>query len=73
MSTTELKEELKSYIDKADERLLNIIRAILKAGSNVKDDTSISQYNKEIEDAEARIDAGQYVKHEQVVEEMKII
>jgi len=68
MSTIELKEELQQYIDKADDRLLNIILAILEADSKNDKRVSIEQYNIELDEAEARIEAGEYYTQDEVEE-----
>ena len=66
MSTEQLKEELHQYIDKADDRLLNIMLAMLEASFKSDGHISIEQYNIEIDEAEARIEAGEYYTQNEV-------
>ncbi len=49
-----------------DEYILTQIKELLEGSQPI----SIEQYNREIEEAEARIEAGEYVTHEEVKKEM---
>jgi len=71
MSSAQLKEKLHQYIDQADDRLLNLIHAMLEADINTENRISIEQYNKELDEAEARIDAGEYYTQQEVEEMAK--
>jgi predicted transcriptional regulator len=70
MSTAQLKKELHRYLDNADDRMLKIILAMLAADSKNEDASSIKQYNEELDAANDRINAGQFVEHNLVMEEM---
>lgn len=48
-----------------EEQVLKQIKDILMSSNNI-----IEQYNQELDEAEARLDAGQHVEHRQVVEEI---
>ena len=45
------------------ESLLNVIKSFVESGER----TSIEQYNREIEEAMKRMDAGEFYTHEQVM------
>ena len=50
-----------------DEYILAQIKELLEEPQPI----SIEQYNREIEEAEARIEAGEYATHEEVKKEMR--
>lgn len=54
-----------------DLSLLQAIKAVLHYGLQNEGRVSIEQYNKEIEEAEARIEQGEYVVHEEAVNRIK--
>jgi hypothetical protein len=70
MTTAQVKKQLNTYLPlltiEQQELLLNMAKNILYAEPSSKR-ISIKQYNKEIEEAEARIAKGQYKTHAQVV------
>jgi len=80
MATMSLDKEIMKYLPELDneekQSILGVIKSILK----LKDANTthplgqrltIEQYNKELEEAEARIDAGEFYTHEEVVEMSK--
>jgi hypothetical protein len=73
MTTAQVKKQLDAYLPlltlSQQELLLNMAKNILYAEPSSKR-ISIKQYNKEIEEAEARIAKGQYKTHEQAVKEL---
>ena len=54
-----------------DISLLKAIKAVLYYGLQRKGTISIEQYNKEIDEAEARIDQGNYIPHEEAVNRIR--
>lgn len=54
-----------------DISLLRAIKAVLHYGLQNEGIISVEQYNKEIEEAEARIDSGNFVVHEDAVNRIK--
>lgn len=54
-----------------DISLLRAIKAVLHYGLQNEGIISVEQYNKEIEEAEARIDSGNFVVHEDEVNRIK--
>lgn len=49
MSSAELKAQIHQYIDKVDDRLLNLILAMIEADTGSAGRISIEQYNKELD------------------------
>lgn len=54
-----------------DISLLKAIKAVLHYGLQNEGIISIEQYNREIEEAEARIERGDFVPHEEAVNRIK--
>ncbi|MCK5138140.1 MAG: hypothetical protein KAR19_20325 [Bacteroidales bacterium] len=79
MGTVELRKEVRSYIDKADERFLRMVDAMRKeyeepdvVGYEV-DGTPITQEDlkKRVKAASARVKAGHYTTQEDLEKEME--
>ena len=79
MGTVELRKEVRSYIDKADERFLRMVDAMRKEyeepdvlGYEV-DGTPITQEDlkKRVKAASARVKAGHYTTQEDLEKEME--
>lgn len=79
MGTVELRKEVQSYIDKADERFLRMVDAMRKeyeepdvVGYEV-DGTPITQEDlkKRVKTASARVKAGHYTTQEDLEKEME--
>ncbi len=72
MSTIELKEELQQCIENADGHMLSILHAaMLDADTKSKEKAFIEQYNKELDEADAAIDRGEFITQEELKIEMK--
>lgn len=73
MGTAQLKEKLHTFIDRGDESFLKVVYSMFKAYSEEekKGRITIEQYNKELEEAEAEINAGNYLSHQEVKKRMK--
>lgn len=54
-----------------DISLLKAIKAVLYYGLKNEGRISIEQYNKELEEAEAEIDRGEFITHEDLKKQMK--
>ncbi len=79
MGTAELRKDVQSYLDKADERFLRMVDAMRKeyeepdvVGYEV-DGTSITQEDliKEAREASARVKAGDYITQEDLEKEVE--
>ena len=74
MSVQALEEEFDQYWKKLSIVEKESLLAVAKNYAQLKDDTdriSIEDYNKEIDEAMARIDGGEFHTHEEVVEMSK--
>jgi predicted transcriptional regulator len=54
-----------------DISLLQAIKAVLHYGLKNEGRISIEQYNRELEEAEAEIDRGEFITHEELKKQMK--
>ena len=74
MSAQSLEQEFDQYWSKLNIVEKESLLAVAKNYVQLKDNTdsiSIEQYNKEIDEAMARIDAGEFYTHEEVVDMSK--
>ncbi len=53
------------------ESLLSVMKSFLEKKSEKFERISLSQYNKELDDAENRIAAGHFISHESLKEDIK--
>lgn len=69
-----LDKELLKYwdlLDKVQQKsIISMIKSFLPQAGG-KDRISVEQYNKEVDDAMARIDAGKFITHEEVIKNSK--
>jgi len=61
-----IREKLHHYIEVIEDKKVEAIYTLFE-----EEIINIEQYNKEIEDAEKEIDAGNYYTHEQILSEIK--
>ena len=54
-----------------DISLLKTLKAVLHYGLKNEGRISIEQYNRELEEAEAEIDRGEFITHEELKKQMK--
>jgi len=54
-----------------DISLLKTLKAVLHYGLKNEGRISVEQYNRELEEAEAEIDRGEFVTHEELKKQMK--
>jgi len=81
MGTTELRKEVHSYIDKADDRFLKMVNALAKSYEDQEaivvgyqvDGTPITKeaLKKRVREASARVKAGNYITQEDLEKEIK--
>jgi hypothetical protein len=68
-----MDKELHKYwglLDSSQKKsIISMIRAFIGPAAN-KTRTTVEQYNKEIDEAMDRMDAGDFVTHEQILKEM---
>lgn len=70
-SVKAILEEVKLYIEKADEATLKLVHAMLEAKGSKKDKIiselgcSTDEYNREIDEAMVAIDRGEFYTHEE--------
>ncbi len=62
----DLKQRVLNYIDKADDRLLKMIKALVETYNDSTDRISLEQYNKELEASESQIEKGEFYTQDQV-------
>jgi hypothetical protein len=72
METTQIREHLHKYIDKAADAQIEAIYTLLgDKVEAVQDRISIDQYNKEIEASEQEYEAGNHITHSEFIKEIK--
>ncbi|MBP2833290.1 hypothetical protein J8281_13935 [Aquimarina sp. U1-2] len=67
MGAIDLRQSVLDYVKNADNRFLRLVQALAESyeEEDLQRDT-IEQYNKEIDEANARIDAGEFYTQEEV-------
>lgn len=78
MTTLEIRERIRQYIEVADDRLLNIINAIITEDQNtvvaytVKGEPlTLAQYRAELEASEREIEEGKVISQEDLEKEIE--
>jgi hypothetical protein len=68
MSTIEIREKLHQYIDNSEDDIINAVFALFKTYNNSPkmNSADIDEYNKDIDEAMAEIDKGNFYTHEEV-------
>lgn len=71
----ELKEKLFTYIDLlTEEQQTSIVRMIESfIGNDNENEINIEDYNREINEAEAEIDRGEYIEHKELMKQLRNI
>jgi|JI9StandDraft_1071089.scaffolds.fasta_scaffold81540_3 hypothetical protein len=67
MTTVAIRKKLADYIKIADDKKIKAMYALLEDDIELGGSVSIEQYGKELEQADAEIEAGDFVLHEDVV------
>jgi hypothetical protein len=73
MTTAAIKKQLDGYLPLLSNKQQTLLLEMVKSFLNVDKDTkriSKKQYNKEINDAVARIDKGNFVSHKDALKEL---
>ena len=63
-----LKDKVHALIDISDDEIIQAIYVYLKGNDTVE---NIERYNEELTTAEANIDRGQFVTHEDLINQVK--
>ena len=71
MTTVTIRQKLHQFIDTIEEKKVKAIYTIFEEEINKGERISIEQYNKEIEEAEAEFQNGEYITHEAMVKKVK--
>lgn len=68
MSTIEIREKLHQYVDNSEDDIINAVFALFKTYNNSPrmNTEDIAEYNKEIDEAMAEIDNGDFYTHNEV-------
>ena len=68
MSTIEIREKLHKYIDISEDDIVAAVFALFKTYNNIPKDKplDIAEYNKDINDAMAEIDRGEFYTQDEV-------
>ena len=66
MASVDLREDIRNYIDHADDRLLRMIKALVEIYHDDSERISLEQYNRELEASEAQIERGEFFTQLQV-------
>lgn len=71
MTTVSIRQKLHEFIDKIEEKKVKAIYTLFEEEINQGERISIAQYNKEIDEAEAEFENGEYITHEAMVKKVK--
>ena len=71
----EIEKELFKYFNRLTEpekkSVLQMLKTFVSGRKKKSTRISIEQYNKELEDAEAEFERGEYITHEELLKQMK--
>jgi predicted transcriptional regulator len=71
MTTVTIRQKLHQFIDKIGEKKVKAIYTLFEEEINQGERISIEQYNKEIDEAEAEFEKGEYITHEAMLKKVK--
>lgn len=71
MTTIAIRKKLHQFIDNIEEKKAKAIYTLFEEEIKQGDRISIEQYNKEIDEAEAEFEKGDYITHEEMVKKVK--
>ena len=71
MGTAQRIEAIQDFLStQADERFINLVFGMIEAEKEHQP-VSVEQYNKELDEADAAIDRGEFISHDKLKEQMK--
>ena len=71
MTIVTVRQKLSNYLQVADDRKIKAIYTLLEEDIKQGERISVEQYNKEIDEAEAEFENGEYITHEAMVKKIK--
>ena len=75
MALSATEKELMQYVAQMDEQqktsLLNMIQVFIKPSDNAPSTITIEEYNLELDEAEAEFERGEYITHEEMLQQIK--
>lgn len=71
MTTVAIRQKLSAYLQIADEKKVKAMYALLEDDIRTTERVSLEQYNKELNEAEAEYQKGEYLSHNEMINEMK--
>ena len=75
MALSATEKELMQYVAQKDEQqktsLLNMIKVFIKPSDNAPSTITIEEYNLELDEAEAEFERGEYITHEEMLQQIK--
>jgi predicted transcriptional regulator len=71
MTTLAIRKKLTTYLQVADDKEVKKMYALLKDEMVIEKRITIEQYNKEIDEAEAEYERGDFISHEEMLKKMK--
>jgi predicted transcriptional regulator len=66
MTTIAIRQKLSNYLQVADDKEVKKMYALLKDEIVLEERITIEQYNKEIDEAEAEYERGDFISHEEM-------
>ena len=71
MTTIAIRKKLVDYMKIADDKKVKAMYALLEEDIEQDGRISIEQYNKELEEAEAEFEKGEFITHAEAIKQMK--
>lgn len=71
MTTVAIRKKLVDYMKIADDKKVKAMYALLEEDIEQDGRISIEQYNKELEEAEAEFEKGEFITHAEAIKQMK--
>ena len=71
MTTVAIRKKLVDYMKIADDKKVKAMYALLEDDIEQDGRINIEQYNKELEEAEAEFEKGEFITHAEAIKQMK--